>query len=651
MADRPLLVTSALPYANGPLHFGHIAGAYLPADVYVRFQRLRRGLGMEPRTDADPGVLYICGTDEHGVAITVNAEKEGQSYQEYVDRWYGEIKALFERFEIAFDHFSRTSNRHPHYPLSQEFFLRLMRAGHLRRQDVQQLYSPKAGRFLADRYVRGTCYLCGHEKARGDECPACGAWLDATKLLDPVNAADPSERLELRTAWQFELDLSPISAGGEAYGQTFVDYLRQMREGSQLGPRVKPNVRTMMFDKLIDGEGLRGRPITRDLPWGVPLPEVDLDGQSLGDVSEKVLYVWFDAPIGYVSATIEWARDVLGEPGAWRRYWIAPAGAQHDATTEMIHFIGKDNIPFHCIVFPAMLAGQDPARPGEEFLGPREGERFVLPANVPANEFYNLEGRKFSTSERWVLDNERMFERYGVDALRWYLTRSMPETADSQFTFSGLQGEVNVLADVLGNYASRVLKFVRSRFDGKVPEPDRAWRFSREVVDAESGEKATEERCWLEELESRRRADLDRAETNLTLFRFRQASDAVIDLARYGNVAFDAQAPWTLRKTDPSACASSLHGHVQLLATLSVLMAPFMPGKAAALRAMLALPPVAAWTPTGLPEGEGLPGAPAPDELPPGHVLGEPVILFAKIPDDLVEEERAALAAQAAERG
>jgi methionyl-tRNA synthetase len=659
-ADRPLIVTSALPYANGPLHFGHLAGAYLPADLYVRYQRLLRGLGMDPRTDRDPGVVYICGTDEHGVAITVNAEKEGLAYQAYVDRWHEEIGAFMQRFAISFDHFSRTTNRDPHYALSQEFFLRLLRSGHLRRQDVQQLHSARQGRFLADRYVQGTCYLCGHRPARGDECPSCGAWLEAAKLVDPVAADDPDDRLELRTAWQFELDMGPISgdeaAMGRAYGRVLVDYLGRMRE------RLKPNVRAMMFDKLIDGEGLRGRPITRDLPWGVPVPETDLDGASLGDVSGKVLYVWFDAPIGYVSATIEWARRIEGaDPEQlWRRYWIAPADGSHDASrgqaAALVHFIGKDNIPFHGIVFPAMLAGQAPARDGDvlpdgrALIGPGPGERYVLPDDVPANEFYNLEGGKFSTSERRTLDTDRMLERFGVDPLRWYLTRTMPETADSQFTFAGLQTEVNLLADVLGNYASRVLKFVAARLGGVVPEPDPT-RSHKHLGPAKEGEPAPPEAMpAVQWIEIRAAGNLDVVGNALDRCTFRAAADALLAAAREGNQLFDGHAPWTTRKTDEVACRTALYCHVQLLACLSVLMAPFMSGRSAELRRMLALPPVQAWTPSGRRDDEcPTDDAGRPDHaLPPGHVLGAPGILFAKIPDEVVEEERAALAARAA---
>ncbi len=632
---RPLLVTSALPYANGPLHFGHIAGAYLPADIFARYHRL-----------AGSDVVYVCGTDEHGVAITLNAEKEGQSYQAYVDHWHGEIEALFDRFDIRFDHFSRTTNREPHYPLSQEFFLRLLRAGLLVRRDVQQLWSQKTGRFLADRYVRGRCYLCGHDPARGDECPKCGAWLDATKLIAPVSTLDPTDALQLKTAWQFELDLAPISGDStrlaEAYGPGFVRYLQAMRT------RLKPNVRAMMFDKLIDGEKLHGRPISRDLPWGVPLPEKGLDGKSLGDVSGKVLYVWFDAPIGYISATIEWAagRAARGDQRSeasgggsaqaddWRRYWIGPsvsASASASAGPRLVHFIGKDNIPFHGIVFPAMLAGQGEAgadeklpkgsfAPGRPLYGPRKGEAWVLPEDVPANEFYNLEGRKFSTSDQWTLDNARMFELFSADALRWYLCVSMPEVGDSQFTFNALQNAVNAdLCDTLGNYCARVLKFAAAHLGGKVPPAPTRGDSGAAGLSGGTSESlhATHERCD---------AALREVGAALAACEFRRAAAGVTDFGRWANKLFDEHAPWKTRKSDLDLCGRQIHEHLQVVAALSVLLAPFTPSAAAHLRTMLALPEASVrWE------------APV---LPAGHVLGTPGILFAKIEDAVIAAER-----------
>ncbi|MFT7465519.1 MAG: methionyl-tRNA synthetase [Pseudohongiellaceae bacterium] len=612
--SRPLLVTSALPYANGPIHFGHVAGAYLPADIHVRYQRL---LGSD--------VLYMCGTDEHGVSITVKAEAEGTPYREYVGRWHDEIRELFNLFHISFDHFSRTSNEEPHYALSQEFFLRLLREGNVAPRSLQQHFCLSCDRFLPDRYVEGTCYLCGAAAARGDECKKCGAWLEAIRIIEPhcVTCNAPPE---LRDTMQFEIDLSPVSAKepgvlAKAYGDDFAAWLPWFRG------QLKSNVRSTVFDKLIEGEGMEARPITRDLRWGVPVPSTDLEGHSV-ESEGKVLYVWFDAPIGYISATIEWARDIAGDADAWRRYWIAPRGQPSDEQPRLVHFLGKDNIPFHCIVFPAMLGAQGEARDGDDFMGPGVGERWVLPDNVPANEFYNLEGKKFSTSDNWMLDSARLFDVFGLDALRWYLTASMPETSDSNFLFSDLQARVNSeLADTIGNYASRVLKFTASKLGGKVPEFDATHEHGRDLA-------VTQAACA---------QAIEEVGSLLQACSFRKAATTLIELARFGNKQFDERAPWKSRKTDMTACEMALHCNIQVLATLSVLLTPFVPDGAARLREMLALPPLDS---SPCPEHRGGANRWVVETLPAGHTLGEPGILFAKIPDEVIEAERERLGSQ-----
>jgi methionyl-tRNA synthetase len=581
---RPILVTSALPASNGPPHFGHLTGAYLPADVFVRYHRL---MGSD--------IAFICGSDDHGVAITLVAEQAGVPYQDYVDKWHDVWLQSCEKLGIHFDNFSKTSREEPHFQLSQEFFLRLLKNGRLQRRDIQQLYSPKTGRFLADRYVVGTCYVCGHEDARGDECPSCGSWLEATKLKNPRSATDPDDALELRDSWQYEIDLAPFSTDPEV--KPWLDSRR---------PHMKPNVSKFVFDKMIEGEGLESRAITRDLPWGVPLPQTDLDGNDLGDVSEKVLYVWFDAPIGYISSSIEWAARV-GED--WRRFWIRKDDEQG---ARLIHFIGKDNISFHCIVFPAMLAWQGLDNPPEEFLGPRVGERYVLPENVPANEFYNLEGKKFNKTSGWYIDVDPFLDKYGCDATRFYMISSMPETADSNFIWSEFKARTDVLANVFGNFATRILKFVDKHFDGVVPP--------RVGMDAELArvsaavEKQTRE--WADHIEH---------------YRFRKALDAFLGLADDGNLFLDETAPWKLRKTDMEACGSALHVALQYLPQLSVLAAPFVPDTARRLRAMLGL--------GDRPAGAFLPA----ETLPAGHKLGEPGVLCEKIDPDLIAAEIEAL--------
>lgn len=587
---RPLLVTSALPYASGPPHFGHLVGAYLPADVFVRYHRLIA-------TD----VVYICGTDEHGTAILLAAEKEGVTPQELVDRWWSVWKESCERLGIAFDNFSQTSRKDPHYPLAQEFFLRLLANGRLIRKDIQQLYSPKTERYLADRYVRGTCYLCGFDDARGNECPSCGQWLEANRLGSPRNAQDPDDLLELRDAWQYELALDQFPDD-----PLVKPWLERFRED------LKPNVRTFVFKKMIEGEGLESRPITRDLPWGVPVPAVDLEGHPIDDVDDKVLYVWFDAPIGYLSSTIEWARE---QGRDWRRYWIRKRGeAQGDDSPRLVHFIGKDNIPFHCVVFPAMLAWQtlDDAPAG--LAGPGPGEEYVLPENVPANEFFNLEGRKFNKSTGWFIDVRQFLDRYDADLARYYLISAMPETADSDFLWRDFKARTDELNNVVGNFVTRVVKFVAKYFDGVVPP--------LVGFDDEAREVATfvEARC-------------EEVGREIEAYRFRRALAAFRGLADDGNQFLNKTAPWQLRKTDMEACGSALHLALRIIPPLSVLAAPFVPGIAARMRAMIDLPE--------RPAGPLLPA----ETLPAGHRLGEPGQLCSKVDDDLIESEIDALSA------
>ena len=408
------LVTSALPYANGPLHLGHLIGAYLPADCYVR---TLRALGEE--------VLYVCGTDEHGVAITIGAEQENVPYPEYVARWRGEIKAAFDAFGIAFDQWSGTSICPEHAATSQAFFRRLDLNGFLQKRSEEQLFCERDQMFLADRYIVGTCHECGYEEARGDECPRCGKWLDPLRMprvACKVCGTAPVRRSTLH--WY--LDLPKLRDAG--FGAWFEDR------------PWKPNVRNFIGNQLAE---IRPRPITRDMRWGIPVPPDRACGEQ-----GKVLYVWFDAPIGYVSFTQQWARE-RGRPEEWKRWWL-------DSETRLVQFIGKDNIPFHCLVFPAMLFGM------------REG--WVLPHQVPAHEFYNLEGRKFSTSKNWTIPLADLTRRFEPDVLRFHLLASAPETADSEWRWDEFQRGVNsALADTLGNLVTRVLRLAHKNFDGAVP--------------------------------------------------------------------------------------------------------------------------------------------------------------------------------------
>ncbi|MEW6071901.1 MAG: methionine--tRNA ligase [Planctomycetota bacterium] len=508
------LVTSALPYANGPIHFGHVIGAYLPADVYVRTLRM---MGEEVR--------FICGTDEHGVAITFNAEQQGIAYPEYVARWREEIKFTFDRFGIEFDGWSGTSICPHHAEMSREFFRRLAARGYLTRQTSEQLFCATDDMFLADRYVVGTCDHCGHREARGDECPACGTWLDPLRMIDTrckICGAPPVRRLT--THWYIDLP----RLRDEHIGKWFAAH------------PWKGNVKALIGRML---EELRPRPITRDLKWGVPVPE-EIAGEERG----KVLYVWFDAPIGYISFTRELA-EAEGDPAGWRRYW-------QDPDTRLVHFIGKDNIPFHCLIFPAMLWGV--------------GDGFVLPWKVPAMEFYNLQGRKFSTSQGWSIPLDDFFARYDGDAARFYLLASAPENADSEWRWDEFRRCVNsALADTIGNLVTRVLRFAAQHFDGRVPplSPAHAEELDR-ILLTECGPIVDPGEHLLEP-------------------RFRLAAEALVGNATVGNVFVDRLAPWALRRSDPARAASVLNTACEWISWLARWMAPFMPGKAQAIWEML----------------------------------------------------------------
>jgi len=559
------LVTSALPYANGPIHFGHVVGAYLPADVYVRTLRM---MGEE--------VLFLCGTDEHGVAITIGAEAQGVEYGAYVAHWRGVIKSTFDRLGIAFDHWSGTSISPPHAELSRAFFRRLHANGYLIEQQGEQLYSPSQGRFQADRYVIGTCNKCGYDPARGDECPRCGSWLDALELGNPRSKVDGLP-LERRATRHWYLDLPRLRDEGLGAWAREHEW--------------KSNVATFLGNLLAD---THPRAITRDMDWGVPVPE-EIAGEGTG----KVLYVWFDAPIGYVSLTQEWcdARAAAGAPReTWRDWWASP-------NTRLVHFIGKDNIPFHTFVFPAMLFGQ------------RDG--LVLPWQVPANEFYNLQGRKFSTSGGWTIDLDRFFAEYDADTARFHLLSSMPETADSEWSWSGFQATVNAgLADKIGNLVTRVLRFSAKHFDGRVPA-------------LAPGEESDLDRILLGEC-----GPLADPGRSIREFRFRRATEEILALATAANVFLDRTAPWSLRATQPERCQSVINTAAEWIALLARWCAPIMPGKAQALWTMVGR--------SGAVAESGWPALPTPGAWRTargGSAIGEITTPFQKLDDARIAAE------------
>ncbi len=561
------LVTSALPYANGPIHFGHVIGAYLPADVYVRYLRM-----------CGEDVRFVCGSDEHGVAITIGAEQAGKTYPEYVAHWHDAILNTFTTLGIEFDIFSGTSTSPRHAELSTEFFRQLDANGFLKRETSSQLYCENDERFLADRYVVGTCPECQFEGARGDECPKCGSWLDPLKIIDPACKVCGQRPIERQTTHWY-LDLPKLRDAG--IGDWFAN------------KDWKPNVQAFVKGLLKD---LAPRPITRDMKWGVPVP-----AEIAGDEVGKVLYVWFDAPIGYISFLAELCANE-GQPDAWKDWWQNP-------DTKLVHFIGKDNIPFHCLVFPSMLLGVD--------------QGYVLPDAVPAMEFLNLQGRKFNTSSGWVIDLDAFFERYDAETARFYLLSSAPETSDSEWRWEDFQACVNAgLADTIGNLVTRVLRFSAKHFDGRVPPLDEAHRAELDAtILTECGALAD-------------------PGASIRQFRYRQATQELLANAAACNVFIDRLAPWALRKTDMARCASVLNTASEWLLLLARQMAPFMPQKAQALYAMLGQ--AGAVTDLGWPS---LPGAGWRAELG-GTALGEVAGLFDKLDDATIEAELANLAAR-----
>lgn len=539
------LVTTALPYANGPVHIGHLAGVYVPADIYVRYLRAK-----------GEDVAFIGGSDEHGVPITIKAQKEGVTPQDIVDRYHNLIKKSFEEFGISFDIYSRTSSK-THHELSSAFFKKLYEEGKFIEKTSLQFYDEKAGQFLADRYIIGKCPICGNERAYGDQCEACGTSLNATDLLNPVSAiTGNTPQLKETKHWYLPLD-------------QYEDWLKKwiLEEHKEWKSNVYGQCKSWLDN------GLQARAVTRDLDWGVPVPIEGAEG--------KVLYVWFDAPIGYISATKDLRPD-------WEKYW-------KDKDTRMIHFIGKDNIVFHCIIFPAMLNA--------------EGS-YILPDNVPANEFLNLEGDKISTSRNWAVwlhEYLRDFEGK-QDVLRYVLTANAPETKDNDFTWKDFQTRNNSeLVAIYGNFINRAFVLTHKYFEGIVPERGELTDYDKEVI------------AEIPQI-------IEKVEKNLDNFHFREALKDCMSLARLGNKYLADTEPWKLIKTDESRVKTILNICIQIAADLSVLSEPFMPFSAEKLRGFLNIAPVA-W---------GTMGA---EVVPAGHRILEAGLLFDKIEDEEIQKQ------------
>ena len=541
------LITTALPYANGPVHIGHLAGVYVPADIYVRYLRQK---GEE--------VVFIGGSDEHGVPITIKAQKEGVTPQDIVDRYHQIIKDSFEEFGISFDIYSRTSSK-THHELSSAFFKKLYDEGKFIEKTSMQFYDEKAGQFLADRYIVGKCPHCGNERAYGDQCEACGTSLNATDLIDPVSAVTGNKpELKETKHWYLPLD-------------RYEDWLKEwILEGHK---EWKSNVYGQCKSWL--DNGLQPRAVTRDLDWGVPVP--------LDEAKGKVLYVWFDAPIGYISNT----KELL--PDSWETWW-------KDPETRLLHFIGKDNIVFHCIVFPAMLKA--------------EGS-YILPDNVPSNEFLNLEGDKISTSRNWaVWLHEYLADFPGKqDVLRYVLTANAPETKDNDFTWKDFQARNNnELVAVYGNFVNRAMVLTQKYFDGRVPAQGSLTDYDKETLKEFADVKAEVEKL-------------------LDVFKFRDAQKEAMNLARIGNKYLADTEPWKLAKTDMERVGTILNISLQLVANLAIAFDPFLPFSSEKLRKMLNMDTFE-WSELG-----------RDDLLPVGHQLNKPELLFEKIEDATIEAQ------------
>ena len=591
------LVTCALPYANGPVHIGHLAGVYVPADIYVRYLRMR-----------GEDVLYVCGSDEHGVPITIKARQQGCTPQDIVDKYHGIIKESFTGLGINFDIYGRTSSA-VHADNASGFFRKLYDEGKFVTRESEQYYDPEAKTFLADRYIVGTCPKCGNEGAYGDQCEKCGSTLSPEELINPKSKLSGAEPIKKKTThWYLPLQ----------------DYEQWLREWILEGhTEWRPNVYGQVKSWL-DG-GLQPRAVTRDLDWGVPVPVEGAEG--------KVLYVWFDAPIGYISNT----RELF--PQSWEQWWKSP-------DTKLVHFIGKDNIVFHCIVFPSMLKAY--------------GD-YVLPENVPANEFLNLEGDKISTSRNWAVWAHEYLEQFPgkEDVMRYVLTANAPETKDNDFSWKDFQTRNNSeLVAIFGNFVNRAVVLTHKYFAGRVPECGELQDVDREALAAIPELKASLER-------------------NLDTYHFREALKDAMGIARVGNKYISDTEPWKVAKTDMARCATILNVSLQICADLAVAFEPFTPFAAERLRSMLRVGLDAGCdhrvgeqeTANTYREGEGAAlhtvhaGASMPETglmlswaslgtsaLPAGHEIGAAELLFSKIEDDAIQVQLDRLAAIKAER-
>jgi methionyl-tRNA synthetase len=563
MSKQRFTVTAALPYANGPLHLGHVAGVYLPADIFVRFLRMN-----------EHDVAFICGSDEHGAAITLRAKKEGITPQEIVDKYNKIIGDSFKQFGISFDIFHRTSSE-LHHQTAQDFFLKLHEKGKFTEETSEQYFDEEYQQFLADRYITGECPKCQNPNAYGDQCEKCGSDLSPIDLINPVSTlSGKTPILKTTSHWYLPMGrheswLRPWVQKGELDGK------------QQHDPKAWRNQVLGQCMSWIDG-GLHSRAMTRDLDWGVKVPLPNSDG--------KVLYVWLDAPIGYVSATKQWAKDTGKN---WEDYWLKnPSGEE----SKLVHFIGKDNIVFHAIIFPIIL---------------KDYGDFILPDNVPAYEFLNLEGDKFSTSRNWAVWLHEYLERYPnkIDELKYTLTAIAPESKDSEFTWKEFQSRVNnELADVLGNFVNRALVLTQKYYEGKVPTMGTLTNEDQQALDDMNAFPAKISKL-------------------VYAYKLRDAQNEVMNLARLGNKYLAENEPWKLIKIDEKRVKTIMHIALQITANLAQIMEPFLPSSAAKIRAFLNID-IQKWEDLG-----------TTALLSAGHQTNAPEILFQKIEDELVAKE------------
>ena len=544
-------ITAALPYTNGPIHIGHLAGVYVPADIYSRYLRAQK-----------KDVAFICGSDEHGVAISIRAKKEGVSPKEIIDKYDKMIRNSFDQLGISFDNYSRTSSE-IHHETASEVFTKMNETGKFSEEVTEQLYDPEANQFLADRFVTGTCPKCQHPEAYGDQCEQCGSSLNATELIHPKSTLSGAIPVLKKTKhWFLPLD-------------QYQDFMKKwIIEGHKND--WKPNVYGQVKSWVDDG--LRPRAVTRDLDWGIPVPVDGADG--------KVLYVWFDAPIGYISSTKEWAAKNNKD---WEPYW-------KDKETFLVHFIGKDNIVFHCIIFPIIL---------------KASENYILPENVPANEFLNLEGNKISTSKNWAVWLHEYLQEFPgqEDVLRYVLTANAPETKDNDFTWKDFQARNNnELVAIFGNFINRVSVLTQKYYEGSVPARKNLTQEDEKTLD-------------------KMRAFPAIIGSSIERYRFREASQELINLARLGNKYLADQEPWKIIKVDPERVKTIMNIALQIAATLATVTEPFLPFSAKKLKGILNISNPNDWNAI----------ATCTDVLSAGHIIGSQELLFSKIDDNAIQ--------------